>query len=159
MLQTRFYRLALLIPLLLPAAVWAVLVGLEALNISVQAPEWLTFTIMTLVFGGLLYGVPYLLCAAVVWRVSAGWGAQQFQRLLLWLPLCFAASGAGIVLVYNLTISHDPDWAGYVAQTLLLGLCVGYGQAALIGLAAWLGTRGRWLVEVAPQSRSDGSVA
>ena len=159
MTRAGYYRVCLLVPLVLPLVAWAVIETAEAAidrGWQVGAPVWIGAPVMLLALGGMLYGLPYALLVAALWRPSRKWPLSTFRRLLLWLPLGFASLAGGLVAGYHVLISHDAAWPSYAGQTAAAALCVGYGQALLIAAGAFVSTKLGWL-EPTTNLRSPGA--
>ena len=148
MTQARYYRLALVVPIALPAIGYVMLFTGSDASTSASEPSplfWLGAWIWVVTMGAVFYGLPYLVAAIVLWRKSAKWPASRLRRWVWILPTLFIVAAAVVVVAVNVIGTHDPAWPNYVRDTVRAAAAVGYVEAAVIWLIERTATRVGWL--------------
>jgi hypothetical protein len=152
MTQARYYRLALAVPLVLPALIWAVISILPLVAHTGghwSIPDWVVMPFFLTAMGAWFYAIPYAAVAFLLWRKSPDWTVTQFRRWLWSLPALFTLAATLVVATANIVGNYDPEWLDYVREVARNSLMVGYGQALVIALGEWIATRCGWLEVVA----------
>lgn len=126
----RFYRLAMVLPVLLPALIT---VGVYLFGLPIFWP--LNQFVLVLMASGYLGAIPYSLLALWANRWMEGKNEVEIQHKALRAPLFMLA--AYPLFVFLLTgLTSESDWLGDVLFALIFGLpgvlVVGYGYVALV---------------------------
>jgi hypothetical protein len=142
-----FFRLALLLPLVVPV-VTVMLVTLLDDIITSRVIGGFTFYIAG---SAVFYTFPYLLLAAYLYIKLPHWGLAQ-QRAALWLaPLVVSAVAAAVFATSSTHFSANRWWNDF-RTGFRLGLVIGYAYAGIIALVEYLSAptdaataRGAWV--------------
>jgi hypothetical protein len=137
MRELKFYKLLLLLPLVVSVAL------IPLFDVDLHLPEWLQTVIYTTAASGLVGGIPYLVLVALLLLWGRGKNEKEFRRALMLSPVLMIP----IYILFSLSLgilfererfgSQSVGWDTVLTLSFFALFILGYGYAYVaIGLAA-----------------------
>jgi hypothetical protein len=127
MRELKFYKLSLLLPLILSAAC------VPFLFLNVRLPEWIGNAIGITAWSGLVAGIPYVIFALALLLWARGRTERQFRHALILSPILLLPVFSVYIFIIALFIDRQSiGWQTLIGLYFYVPWILGYGYVALV---------------------------
>ena len=150
MRQKTFFRLCLLLPILLPLLLLAIAVPESRYFGDGSGQPGPFATVAAILMASLVFGgIPYLVFAVIIFVVIGRLSATSTLVALTWsAPILFLPVHALVSMLFFLWARADPnldDLAAFILGTSVYAVVIGYGYVAIANVAYLVGRKRRWI--------------